>query len=345
MSRSRRSPIARRVAGAALLLLVTAGCGDTPDDERASAEPSEDGAFPVTIEHAFGTSVIEAEPQRVVVAGFNETDYLYSLGIAPVAAHEWWGGYDFVAGPWAEDLRKELGAEPEVLEEWDINVEWVAAQEPDLIVAAYADLDRAVYDQLSRIAPVVAQHEDYAEWETPWREQLRQIAEAVGRSDRAEEVIADVDATIAELVAAHPEFAGATFDTGGLDDSGSFSTYSSGDIVNQLLAELGMKVPEEYDEMADGVYVTISPERADLLDLLDVFVVLDETGTMTDTMADIPTFASTRLHQEGRVVAPDRDVVLAMSFNTPLSIPYYLAELEPMLVAALDGDPDTPVRG
>ena len=55
----------------------------------------------------------------------------------------------------------------------------------------------------------------------------------------------------------------------------------------------------------------------------------------------MPTFAATRLHREGREVVPSRDVVMAIAFNTPLSIPYYLDELAPLLDAALDGDPAT----
>ena len=47
------------------------------------------------------------------------------------------------------------------------------------------------------------------------------------------------------------------------------------------------------------------------------------------------------LHTEGREVLPSRDAVLAIAFNTPLSIPDYLAELAPLLDAALDGDPAT----
>ena len=313
--------VVRPVIAALVMLLLAAGCGGGGEaaDEGEPTGGSQSSAFPVTVEHAFGETEIPAEPKRVVVAGLNEADFLYSLGVAPVGVHEWWGGYPYATGPWADDARKEVGAAPEVQQEWDINVEWVAAQKPDLIIATYHDLDDAMYKKLSSIAPVVAQHADYEVWTTPWREQLRQIGEAVGRSDRAEEVIADVDATIEELVAEHPEFNGATYDTGYLDEGGAFGTYT------------------------DGVYVTISPERVDLLDLLDVFIFLDDTGTMEGEAAKVKTFASTRLYKEGRIVAPESDLVLAMAFNTPLSIPYYLTELAPMLEAALDGDPATEV--
>ena len=182
------------------------------------------------------------------MAGLNEADYLYSLGVAPVGVHEWFGEYPYATGPWADPVREELGAEPEVLQGFDVNVEWVASLDPDLIVVAYHDIDQNIYDQLSEIAPVVAAPTGPGVdvWAAPWRVQYRLIADAVGERDRADVVIADVDATIERIKAEHPSFAGATFDTGGLD-GGSISTYSSGDLANQLLAELGMSVPEEFD--------------------------------------------------------------------------------------------------
>lgn len=282
-----------------------------------------------------------SEPERVVVVGFNEGDYLYALGVAPVAVHEWWGGYPYATGPWADGLRQELGAEPAVLEEWEVDVEWVAAQDPDLIVGTYHDMDQEMYDLLSEVAPVVAQPAQYEMWSTPWREQLRQIATALGREDRAEEVIAGVDELIEQTTADHPELVGKKFNIGSVAEGGGFTVYSSEDVANQSLAELGMEVPAEHDAAADGVYVNISDERLDMLDMLDVLVMLDDTGEIEATLAGHPTFGATPVSQEGRVVIPDHDTMLAMSFNTPLSIPYYLTNLAPALAAAADGDPAT----
>ena len=158
--------------GVVCLALTACATSNASDSSTGSAEVTSGvdvDAFPVTLTHAFGTTVVPEPPQRVVVAGLNEADYLYSLGVAPVGVHEWWGGYEYATGPWAEDVRDDLAAEPAVQQGWDINVEWVAAQRPDLIVATYHELDRAMYDTLSKIAPVVAQHEDYDTWTTPWR--------------------------------------------------------------------------------------------------------------------------------------------------------------------------------
>jgi iron complex transport system substrate-binding protein len=341
---------------------IAAGCGGDEPDEGSGSTPGEvdmsltpagsaapatsavdEAPFPVTIEHIFGETVVPAAPQRVVVAGLNEADYLYSLGIAPVGVHEWFGGYAYATGPWADPVREQLGAEPDVLEGFEVNVEWVASLDPDLVVVAYHDIDRATYDQLSAIAPVVAAPTGPGVdvFAAPWDLQYRLIADAVGRRDRAEQVIAEVEQTIERIRAEHPQLDGATFDTGYLGEDGGITTYSSGDLANQLLGELGMRVPAEFDAIADGIYVDISAENVEMLDALDTFIWLDDTGQSAARAAAMPTFAATRLHTEGRHIAPDPDVVAAIAFNTPLSIPYYLEHLAPLLDAALDGDPAT----
>ena len=152
-----------------------------------------------------------------------------------------------------------------------------------------------MYDQLSAIAPVVAAPTGPGVdvFAAPWDVEYRLIADAVGRRDRAEEVIAEVEQRIERIKAEHPLLAGATFDTGYLTEDGGIETYSSGDLANQLLSELGMHVPAEFDAIADGVYVSISAEQVDMLDQLDTFIWLDETGENPAQAAAMPTFAAT----------------------------------------------------
>ena len=64
------------------------------------------GAFPVTIDHKYGSTTIEAEPKRVVVVGLREQDALLALGVVPVATTEWYGKHPGAIFPWAKD---ELG--------------------------------------------------------------------------------------------------------------------------------------------------------------------------------------------------------------------------------------------
>ena len=63
------------VAAVALATLAIAltGCSAEPAAAPDST-PAADGAFPVTIEHAFGETTIEEAPERVVTWGWASTD-------------------------------------------------------------------------------------------------------------------------------------------------------------------------------------------------------------------------------------------------------------------------------
>ena len=51
-----------------------------------SATQADEGAFPVTIEHAYGETTVEQEPERVVALGWSDPDVVLSLGVVPVGA-------------------------------------------------------------------------------------------------------------------------------------------------------------------------------------------------------------------------------------------------------------------
>jgi iron complex transport system substrate-binding protein len=167
--------------------------------------------FPVTVRHSLGETTIAAAPQRIVSLGYNDQDFLYALGVSPIGVHEWWGAQPYATWPWAEPRRQELGAMPEVLMSAETNLEWVAAQKPDLIVATYYDLDQAMYQQLSRIAPVVAAPAGFAVWQAPWQEQLKLLDLATaGDTSKAEAIIADLDARTTAVKDEFPSIVGKT---------------------------------------------------------------------------------------------------------------------------------------
>jgi iron complex transport system substrate-binding protein len=105
-----------RVKPLLLILLIAlsvalAACGTDDDSassagassttKQAAAGPDAD-AFPVTISHKYGSTTIDAEPRRVVVAGLREQDALLALGTVPVATTEWFGKHPGAIFPWAK---------------------------------------------------------------------------------------------------------------------------------------------------------------------------------------------------------------------------------------------------
>jgi len=326
---------------AALLLTVTLlACGDDGEsgDQPASTQ-GEAGAFPVSVEHKFGTTEIDGEPERVVAVGYTDQDPVLALGVVPVGVGDYIGGYDWRKRPWAQEALG--GAEPEVVSGQEINFEAVAAQRPDLIIAINAGLEESDYDRLSQIAPTVAQSGEFIDFGMPWDDQTMLVGQALGREDRAREVVADVEARFEQARADHPEFAGksAILAYGGPDGYGAYATQ---DTRSRFLADLGFKTPEQVDELAgDAFFVQFSQEQFRLMDE-DVVVMYGPR----DDVLDNPVFGRLDAVREDRVIYLDLtdQFAGALGFASALSLPYLIDEAEDKLAAAVDGDPETRVE-
>lgn len=292
------------------------------------------------LQQAFGETVIDpSKVKRIVSVGYHEQDFLYALGLAPVGVHDWFGDYPFATWPWATAAEQATGAHPEVQKGFEIDVEWVWSMQPDLIIATFAPMDAQTYAQLSQIAPVLGPPKGYPAWGAPWEEELRLIGQATGRSPQAEAVIAKVGGKIARAVQDHPQLKGLT-GTAAYFTEGQIMGYRSHDGANRLLAQFGIQTPPVFDSMASaGGTFTVSPERLDLFDL-DVVLWLVEAPTRPVIEA-LPTWRGLRLAREGRAIWADKEMMGAMSFQSPLSIDWALDRLIPQLVAASDGDPAT----
>jgi iron complex transport system substrate-binding protein len=301
---------------------------------------SANAAFPVTIEHKYGETTIDAEPQRVVSVAFGEHDGLLALGVIPVAVRDWYGDQPFAAWPWAQD---ELGdAEPVVLASGELNFEQIAAVDPDLIVGISSGMTEEQYEILSAIAPTVAQPGDDIDYGTPWDVALEITGRAVGRSAEAEQVIADTKQLFTEAIAEHPEFAGASAAVTFFfrEQPG---VYSSQDVRSRVLTELGFAIPTEIDDLAsDAFFVSISAEDLSVIDT-DVVVWIGLGEFDAAAVRDLPTRPGTRAFQEGREIVADDLLSGAFSHASPLSLEYVIERLVPELALAVGGDPATAV--
>lgn len=354
MTSRSRSPLARRFASlavAGVCALGVAACGDGGDDGAATtpttsasattaapATTAPTPAFPVTVEHALGTTVVPAEPQRVVSVGLTEHDTLLALGITPVAVTEWYGEQPFATWPWAQD---ELGgATPEVLSTDDgIQFERIVALAPDLIIGTNAGLDQDAYDRLSAIAPTIAHPKTSPLYFAPWDDQARLIGQAVGRSDETEAVIADVEQQFAAAAAAHPEFAGKNviFLQNAFYD-GNAIAYQNG-LSTEFLTDLGFVVPAELDAFAtDGGQAYVPMEHLDALDAADVLLWGTETPEDRTELEAVALYNDLEEVRAGRLVFTDGITAGAIYFTSPLSLPYVLDQVVPALASTIAGN-------
>lgn len=141
------------------------------------------------ITDSMGTITVPDSPQRVVVLTNEGTEALLALGVVPVGAANSW-----VGDPWWDHITDLMGDAVPVGTESAVNLEAVAALEPDLIIAN-KQRHEEIYTQLTAIAPTVMS----AELRGDWKINFRLYAETLGRNAEAEAAIADYDAAVADL--------------------------------------------------------------------------------------------------------------------------------------------------
>jgi ABC-type Fe3+-hydroxamate transport system substrate-binding protein len=100
----------RRAFLVILAALLTVSAATACSAEQAPpASPSYgggSGAFPVTIEHKFGSTTIPERPDRVLSLGYQEHDAIFALGVTPIAVRYWYGDESDVIFPWATAVRE-----------------------------------------------------------------------------------------------------------------------------------------------------------------------------------------------------------------------------------------------
>jgi iron complex transport system substrate-binding protein len=224
--------------------------------------------FPVTIEHAYGQTTIEAQPERVATWAWGNTDAVLSLGVKPVAIpFISYGGGDNGIHPWAEEALEAMGGElPVILAEGDEPpYEQILAADPDVIIAVYSGITEEQYERLSQIAPTVA-YQGVA-WSAPWQEVTRAVGQALGLPEEAETLVAETEQFVADTVAQHEGLEGTTFI--GLNDyDGSLAIYAGLDSRVKFLTDLGLIYAPSLDELGgddENFYFSVSYENADQL--------------------------------------------------------------------------------
>ncbi|WP_430646060.1 iron-siderophore ABC transporter substrate-binding protein [Agromyces sp. GXS1127] len=337
--RLRRSLIA--AAGAAVTALALSACSGTPAEstEEGSAPAAE--GFPIALEHAFGETVVEEAPERVATWGWGSTEAAISVGVYPVAiAEQAWTVGEGNYLPWVEAAYEEAGEElPALIPDPEggatIPYEEFIEAEPDLILAPYSGITQEQYDTLSEIAPVVAYPE--APWTTPWDQTIEITAEALGRADQGDAVLADIADGLAEQAAEHPDFAGTTF-AGVWDGDGFVYVYTAADSRIEVLTELGLEVApsvSELDTSDGGFFYELSYEQLDQLEA-DVIVSYHNTKEEADAFLVKPELQAIPAVAAGQV-AQVYDPVTVSSVSPPTALSFDWEAGLPALVEAIAG--------
>ena len=166
-----------------------AACSDD-DSDQAEGTSSSNASYPLTVSTALGDVEIPAEPEDIVTLGDPAFENLAALDVEPTAAlvQEKMLAEEYMAeyrdADYMDDRLGVTGRE--------IDIERVASYEPDLIIApawpGYAD--EKVRGQLEEIAPVllIDEQSSGADWQTGFT----QVAEAVNRTEEAEQKLDEI---------------------------------------------------------------------------------------------------------------------------------------------------------
>ncbi|WP_129976357.1 iron-siderophore ABC transporter substrate-binding protein [Rhodococcus sp. Q1] len=260
-----------RLAAALLTtgLLVT-GCGaaDAADESSAAAGADATG-FPRTVEHFRGSTTIENEPTRIVALDTSYADAVLLLE-APLVGHVDYRTEGFP--DYLGDSREYAADAVSVGKTADVSLEQVAALEPDLILSAEVR-DGENYEELSAIAPTV-----FSQSTGPtWKDNIRLVAQAIGKEDLAEQKIseyeeraaaigADINATAGNPTISIVRFAGeptarlyrtSSFSGVVLEDAGLARPASQGPDPSDPSSIMNAVSPELITEAeADVIFVT-----------------------------------------------------------------------------------------
>lgn len=338
-----RSRYAATTALAVSAALVLSACGSAAEPEADAGDSNSDGGYPLTIEHALGTTTLEEKPERVATVQWANHEVPLALGVVPVGMAAANFGDEDGDGllPWVKEKLDELDAETPVLfDETDgIDFEAVADTDPDVILASYSGLTQEDYDTLTAIAPVVAYPE--APWATSWRDVIEYNAQGMGMAAEGDELIADIEQEISDSLAEYPQLEGkSTMFLTHVDpaDLSTVNFYTANDTRAAFFEDLGLGTPSAVEEgSANGEFSgKISAEQVDVFDDVEMIVTYGDQE-LVDVLESDPLLSQMPAVKNGAIVSLDGAGSLGTAANpTPLAISWVLDDYLALLADAAD---------
>jgi iron complex transport system substrate-binding protein len=141
------------------------------------------------ITHAMGVTDVPDDPQRIVVLTNEGTEALLAVGITPIGAVRSWTG-----DPWYAHIAEDMADVTVVGEESAVNLEAIAALEPDLIIGNKTRQEK-IYEQLSAIAPTVMAERLRGDWKI----NMALYTDAAGKGEEGAAALEAFDARTTKL--------------------------------------------------------------------------------------------------------------------------------------------------
>lgn len=326
------------LTGSVLLLaisvtsLMSGGTSNAQEDATPTIT-AEDTYQPRTIEHALGSTQLEALPSRIVALEWTYAEDLLALGIQP-------GGVADIDG-----YRKWVNVEPQLADDvtdvgtrQEPSLETIAELEPDLIIGVQFRHE-PIYDDLSAIAPTLIFNpypgEDGPNQFEEMRRTFLAIAKAVGREQQGQDVLAGLDrifeaaqSKLTDAGYSDREFVLVQAFTS--QDVPQMRLFTDNAMAVQLLEAIGLDNAweagfEQYGFSTAGVEALANVETADFF-----YVVQDDDNVFETQLKDNPVWRNLAFVREERAYPLGGDTWL---FGGPLSAELIVDKVVSLLLA------------
>ncbi|MEO0827339.1 MAG: iron-siderophore ABC transporter substrate-binding protein [Cyanobacteria bacterium J06639_16] len=234
--------------------------------------------------HAMGVVDIPNVPERVVVLDTAALDAALALETKPIGAA--------VYGEFADYLGDRTAGITLIGDIGQPNLEAILALEPDLILSNKVGSED-VYPKLAKIAPTIFTEGSGADGN--WPDNLRLYGEALGKRDRAEQLILDYQQRIATLKQQlrNPQ---ETVVSVVFTHEGYVGFYTDTSFSGAVLADLGLVRPPIQTQSSTAPYLDIVSKEA--FHHLDGDIIFLLTGANDDTQLTLEDFVKDPLYSQ-----------------------------------------------
>lgn len=320
------------ILGTAVAVSLAACSSDGSDDAASTTTVSdsatstsgsataETASYPLTVSTKYGDITLDSRPERVVALDYSAADDLVALGITPVGVATDPSKIESDM-PWlASDIKD--AASPDIAPMYEANVEEVANLDPDLIVGGtYNAQDKDAYDKLSAVAPTLIPD---MEGKGSWQGRLTATAAAFGATDKAEELIVEIEAAykaagekvpgIGDKTVSYYQFTGEKFNPGG----------------PEVFELFGMKPTVGMQEKT-----RLSMENAQGADA-DLIVIWATGDDGPEILENTPAFANLPAVKKGNLMFTTPQTKYAFDRPGVLSLQWFLDEIAPTIEKLAD---------
>ncbi|MYL40011.1 iron-hydroxamate ABC transporter substrate-binding protein [Virgibacillus salexigens] len=275
-----------------VLFLAACGSNESSENNEGNQEEKEtSNNTEVIMQSEMGEVTIPANPENII-APYHE-DALLALGVTPVA--KWAIGNSI-----QQYLEEDLKDVPKI--EWNLPIEQVLSQEPDLIILENAIQNyEGSYEEYSKIAPTYVMSEETTK---DWRKQIEVFGEMLGMQDKADQVLNDYDQKVEDASkelsnTIGDESAAIIWVMGDKFYLFEHNRHSAGVLYN----ELGIKQPALIEELGDATeeWNPISIEKLSELDADHVFLLAEEGQQGVETLKNSSVWQATKAAKNNHV--------------------------------------------